>query len=153
MTRWTFPINIVSVFFSNVSFLIYCAQVAISNSDFFSTNKIEGTPILKLQMVRRLKMENFFRKIKIRRYLSQKFVPKICPKKFFPKILKMQLQYWSAISTQVFLRSIDSKIYRRSEFLLNGLFGRLTYLSPVLLLISNLTNELRLHQFLASKTN
>ena len=34
-----FPINIVSVFFSNVklSFLNHCAQVAVSNSDFFST--------------------------------------------------------------------------------------------------------------------
>ena len=40
MTRWTFPINIVSVFFSNVklSFLNHCAQVVVSNSDFFNKN-------------------------------------------------------------------------------------------------------------------
>ena len=91
--------------------------------------------------------------IAIRRNLYDKFVPKICPKKFFPKILKNAIAILICIlNFWVFLRSIDSKIYRRSEFLLNGLFGRLTYLSPVLLLISNLTNELHLHQFLVSKT-
>ena len=37
MTRWTFPLNIVSVFFSNVklSFVNHCVQVAVPNSDFF----------------------------------------------------------------------------------------------------------------------
>ena len=36
-------------------------------------NKIEGTPILKLAMVKRLKVKKIFRKIKIRKNSSKKF--------------------------------------------------------------------------------
>ena len=71
---------------------------------------MEGTPILELATVRRLKVEKKFRKIKIRRNLSQKILPKIFSLKFNIRPKKFSQNVVSKCCPKIVVPKIDLEI-------------------------------------------